>query len=352
MRFQFTSVSVLIAASAPFALAQTLLVLPEASQRALVGQRLGVTDITLSYHRPLVNGRKVWGGIVPYDQVWRAGANENTTIAFTDGVSIEGKPLSKGTYGLHMIPGTDNWTVIFSKNATSWGSFTYKPEEDALRVTVKPQPSEMHEALTYDFDSVQPDSALVIMRWEKMAVPFRVSLNEKEVTMASLRDQLRGGMQYTWEGWAEAANYSLTNKIDLEQGLRWADASVGQEERYDTLMLKAQILKALNRDSDASTFKNRALGMASATQLYFYGRQLQLVQKKTDEAMEIFRQTAQRYPNQWVGHVAQARVSSAAGDYKKAAAEMKAAAVDAPEQQRPNLANYVKRLEAGEDINK
>jgi tetratricopeptide (TPR) repeat protein len=185
-----------------------------------------------------------------------------------------------------------------------------------------------------------------------MAVPFRVSVNEKEVTMASLRDQLRGGMQYTWEGWAEAANYSVTNKIDLEQGLRWADASVGQEERYDTLMLKAQILKAMNRDSDASTFKNRALGMASATQLYFYGRQLQLVQKKTDEAMEIFRQTAQRYSNQWVGHVAQARVNSAAGDYKKAAAEMKAAAADAPEQQKPTLANYVKRLEAGEDINK
>src|SRR5947208_980301 len=154
----------LLGAGAYLAQGQTLLVLPEASQRATVSQRLGVTDVTLVYHRPLVNGRKVFGGIVPYDQVWRAGANENTTIAFTDPVSVEGSPLAKGTYGLHMIPGTDSWTVIFSKNASSWGSFTYKKDEDALRVTVKPQPSEMQEALRYDFDDVKPNAATVTMR--------------------------------------------------------------------------------------------------------------------------------------------------------------------------------------------
>jgi len=285
-----------MAASLSLAEAQTLLTLPEASQRASVAQRLGVTDITIGYHRPLVNGRKVFGGLVPYDQVWRAGANENTTIAFTDPVSVEGKPLAKGTYGLHMIPGTDQWTVVFSKNSTSWGSFTYKRDEDALRVEVKPALSEMHEALTYDFDDVQPDSAAVTMRWDKLAVPFRVSVDQKEIAMASLRDQLRGGMQYTWEGWAEAANYSLGNKVDLEQGLRWADESIRQEERYDTLMLKGQLLDGLGRSADAAPLKKRALEMANASQLYYYGRQLQVVQKKPEEAMEIFRQTVQRYP--------------------------------------------------------
>src|SRR6266446_4933574 len=142
----------------------TILDLPRQSQHAVVTQRIGITDITVNYHRPLVNDRKIWGSIVPYGQVWRAGANENTTIAFSDPVTIEGKPLPKGTYGLHMIPGEKEWTVIFSKNSTSWGSFTYDQAEDALRVTVKPQTAEFHDALTYDFDDLQPNSTTVTMR--------------------------------------------------------------------------------------------------------------------------------------------------------------------------------------------
>src|SRR5262252_4202839 len=151
-----------------------MLNLPRASQHALVSQRIGITDITINYHRPLVNGRQILGKVAPYGQVWRAGANENTTITFTDPVTIEGQLLDKGTYGLHMIPGENEWTVIFSKNYTSWGSFSYDQKEDALRVTVKPQPAEFHDALTYDFDEVKPDSALVTLRWDKTAVPFRV----------------------------------------------------------------------------------------------------------------------------------------------------------------------------------
>jgi hypothetical protein len=112
--------------------AQTIATLPESSQRAVVGQRIGLTDITVTYHRPLAGGRKIWGGIVPYGQVWRAGANENTTIEFSTPVTVEGQPLAKGIYGLHMMPGTDSWTVIFSKNSSSWGSFTYNQAEDAL----------------------------------------------------------------------------------------------------------------------------------------------------------------------------------------------------------------------------
>src|SRR5947209_2368727 len=117
--------------------AQTDLDLPEASQKAIVTQRIGVTDITIVYHRPLVNGRKVWGGLVPLGQVWRAGANENTTIEFSTPVQVEGKPLPAGKYGLHMIPNQDQWTVIFSKIDAAWGSYTYNQAEDAWRVEVK-----------------------------------------------------------------------------------------------------------------------------------------------------------------------------------------------------------------------
>ena len=137
--FAFTAVLIAMCFTAIQSNAQSaLLDIPRDSQHAKIIQRVGITDITVNYHRPLVKGRKVWGSIVPYGQVWRAGANENTTIEFTDPVTIEGKPLAKGVYGLHMIPNENEWTIIFSKTSTAWGSFTYKQDEDALRVTVKP----------------------------------------------------------------------------------------------------------------------------------------------------------------------------------------------------------------------
>jgi len=145
--------------------AQSDLKLPDVSQAAEVKQRIALTDITIKYHRPLVNGRKIWGGLVPYGKVWRAGANENTTIEFSDPVSVEGKPLDKGTYGLHMIPNPDSWTVIFSKTNTAWGSYRYKQEEDALRVNVKPRPlAEMKEALEFEFEDLKPESTAVTLK--------------------------------------------------------------------------------------------------------------------------------------------------------------------------------------------
>src|SRR5580693_1022611 len=200
--------------------------LPLPSQRAEVTQRVGITDITIRYQRPLAGDRKIWDGVVPYGKVWRGGANENTTISFTDPVMIEGKPLDKGTYGLHMIPTADEWTIIFSKNYTSWGSFTYDQAEDALRVTVKPKAADMHNALTYDFDDLQPDSAVAELEWEKVAVPFKISVDVHDVVQASLKKQLRNLSQYTWISWDEAANYLLTEKIEYDEALRLANKSI------------------------------------------------------------------------------------------------------------------------------
>src|ERR1700756_3377991 len=157
--------------------AQNDLNLPDVSQPAEVKQRVALTDITVKYHRPLLNGRKIWGGLVPYGKVWRAGANENTTIEFSDPVSVEGQALAKGIYGLHMIPNPDSWTVIFSKTNTGWGSYSYKQDEDALRVNVKPRAlAEVKEALEFDFEDLKPDSTAVTLKWEKLGVPFTVSI--------------------------------------------------------------------------------------------------------------------------------------------------------------------------------
>src|SRR5437764_11239499 len=204
----------------------TILDLPRQSQHAVITHRIGITDITINYHRPLAGGRQLWGKVAPYGQVWRAGANENTTITFTDPVTIEGKPLDKGSYGLHMIPGESEWTVIFSKNSTSWGSFTYNQAEDALRVTVKPQATDLHEALTYDFAQVKPDSSVVTLAWERIAVPFTVGVNTKELVAENLHRQLRGLAQYSWDGWDDSAHYLLDSNVHLDEALQYEDKSI------------------------------------------------------------------------------------------------------------------------------
>jgi Protein of unknown function (DUF2911)/Tetratricopeptide repeat len=328
-----------------------MLDLPRQSQHAIVTQRIGITDITVNYHRPLTNGRQVWGKLVPYGQVWRAGANENTTVTFTDPVTIEGQSLDKGTYGLHMIPGENQWTVIFSKMSAAWGSFTYKQDEDALRVTVKSQATEFHDALTYDFDDVKPDSTVVTLRWDKVAVPFKVAVNVNDIVAASIKRQTRGLNQYFWEGWDEAANYFLTAKTNLDEALKDEDRSIETEERYDNLMNKSLILAAMGRKDDATTFRTRALDKATALQLYFYGRQLQ-GEKKQEEAFAIFRSNAKKFPDYWTSHIGMARVYSGQGDFDKAVKEMQTALTTAPDSNKPNLENYVKRLLSKDDINR
>jgi hypothetical protein len=332
--------------------AQTVMLdLPRQSQHAVIEQRIGITDITINYHRPLTNGRQVWGKLVPYGEVWRAGANENTTITFTDPVTVEGQPLDKGTYGVHMIPGENQWTVIFSKMSSAWGSFTYKKDEDALRVTVKPQTAEFHDALTYDFDDVKPDSSVITLRWEKVAVPFKVAVKVNDIVEASLQRQLRGLNQYYWEGWDDAANYFLTSKTNLDEALKDEDKSIQTEERFDNLMNKSLILTAMGRKEDASSFRNKAIERASAQQLYFYGRQLQ-GEKKQEEAFALYRSNAKKFPSEWTSHVGLARVYSGQGDFDNAVKEMQTALTGAPDSNKSNLEGYVKRLQSKDDINR
>jgi tetratricopeptide (TPR) repeat protein len=342
---------VLMAAVPGVSLAQSFVLdLPLPSQRAEISQRIGITDITITYHRPLAKDRKIWGGLVPYGKVWRAGANENTTIAFSDPVMIEGQPLGKGAYGLHMIPNADQWTIIFSKSSTSWGSFTYDQAEDALRVTVKPKPADMHDALTYNFDELQPNSAVVELEWEKIAVPFKVSVNVHDVVQASLKKQLRDLPQYTWMSWDDAANYLLAEKINLDQALAYANKSIETEDRYDNEMTKSTILAALNRKDEAATARKKALDMASPLQIHMFARQLQ-AEKRNEEAFAIFRENAKKHPDLWFVHTGLARVYSAQGKFDEAAKEMKMAVAAAPDNQKSYLDGMMRQLEAKQDIN-
>ena len=334
------------------ATAHSDLSLPDVSQLAVTKQRVGLTDITITYHRPLVNGRKIWGGLVPFGEPWRAGANENTTIEFSDPVSVEGQPLAKGIYGLHMIPTADSWTVIFSKMASAWGSYTYSQAEDALRVTVKPRPNEMEEALEYEFEDLKADSATVTLKWEKLAVPFKVAINDAEGTVANIRNQMRGRAQYEWEAPNQAAQFLVTKKINLDDALRWVNVSIQNEERFENLATKADVLKAMNKPDDAKKAWEQAIAKTTPIQLYSYARRLNS-EKKDAEAMEILKEVAKRYPETPFGHLANARIKSAAGDFTGAVEDAKKAqAVAISDQQKANIKLLIDRLQAKQDINK
>jgi tetratricopeptide (TPR) repeat protein len=209
----------------------------------------------------------------------------------------------------------------------------------------------MKEALAYEVDNVTPTSALISLRWEKVAVPFKVDVNTNEIVTQSLHGQMRGLAQYTWDGWDDAATYLLTNKLSMEEALKDEDRSIAVEERYDNLMNKSRILDAMSRKDDATAARNKALAMASVIQLHQYGRQLQQ-QGKQEEAFDIFRVNIKKNPTHWLVRTEVARLAVAKGDYDGAVKEMKLAQADAPEPNKSALEGLVKRLEAKQDINK
>jgi tetratricopeptide (TPR) repeat protein len=219
-------------------------------------------------------------------------------------------------------------------------------------VNVKPQASEMHNALAYDFDSVKPDSTVVTMSWDKVAVPFNVAVKVNDIVTAGIHRQLYGLNQYYWEGWDDAAGYFLANKINLDEALKDEDLSIQAEERYDNLMNKSKILDEMGRKEDATLFRTRALDKGSALQLYFYGRQLQ-ADKKQEDALAIYRSNAKKFPDYWTSHLGLARVYSSQGDFDNAVKEVKLSlSSGAPDSNKSNLENYVKRLQNKEDINR
>jgi len=327
-----------------------ILNLPLVSQHARVTQRIGITDITIDYHRPLVGGRKIFGGLQGYGDVWRTGANNNTVIEVSDPVTVEGQPLQRGVYGLHMIPGESSWVIIFSRNSTSWGSFTYDKAEDALRVTVKPQTIENHEALTYELDP-KPNAAVITMRWEKVAVPFTVEVDIPAIVEQSLRNQLRGRAQFEWSPWMEAANYLLDNRGSAELALQYADTSIANEDRFESEITKSRALRVLGRKDEAIAARDKAIGMGTQLQVQSFARGLQ-AQGRQEEALDLFRANVKKDPNSWIGHNETARIAVSKGDFDLAIREMNLALRGSPDGLKAQHADLLRRLKNHEDINK
>jgi hypothetical protein len=242
------AICLFLIASLPLA-AQTpppALKLPRVSQHMVATQTVGLTDITVDYSRPAVKGRAIWGALVPYDQVWRTGANEATQITFSDDVTINGKPLPKGTYSLHSIPGKDSWTIIFNKTAKQWGSFNYKQADDALRVTAKPEKATFHEMMSIEFPQVTTDNATLAIRWENLRVPFTVGTNTTAKVMADATAAVAAAAATDFQTPYRAAGFAF-DAGNNEQATKWVDQSLKVKQTISNLYLKARI-QAKNGD--------------------------------------------------------------------------------------------------------
>lgn len=298
--------------------------LPAASPAAAIEQTVGVTDMRITYHRPGVKDRTVWGGLVPWDAVWRAGANENTTISFSTPVEVEGKPLAAGTYGLHMIPRQDRFTVIFSAMADAWGSFSYDQAEDVLRVDVTPVAGPFVERLTYAFEEPTDTSVVVGMSWDKLRVPVRISVDEGATVLADIRRQLRGLSRFSWRNWNDAANLALRYG-ELEQASAWVDQSLGMSRLYANLSTKATILEQGGDTAAATALRAEAEPLASEADRNARGYEL-IGQKKLAEALAVFARNVELHPQSWNTHDSLAEALALSGDLKKAIASYERAA--------------------------
>lgn len=348
----------------------TLTQLPSGgNKKAWVGERVGLTDITIHYDRPGVKGRegKIWGELVPVgftdlgfgsakEAPWRAGSNENTTIEFSTDVKVEGQPLKAGKYGFFIAYDANEPTLIFSSNSSSWGSYYYDPKEDVLRVKVKNVPlTNSVEWLKYEFSNQTENSATISLQWEKQSIPFKVEVDYINDQIASFRKELRSERGFFWLAWNQAAQWALQHNTNLEEALLWADSasgrSFGGSQLFQPHATKAQILYKLGRTTEGDAVMQEALPLASMLDLHQYARSL-LLQKKNKEALEVFKTNYKKNPNQFTTLVGLARGYSANGDYKNALKYAKQALPLAPDAvNKTSVENSIKKLEAGQDMN-
>lgn len=246
------------------ALAQ--LELPRPSPFAKVVQTVGLTEITVDYSSPAVKGRKIWGGLVPYDKMWRAGANSATKVTFSRDVKVDGKPVAAGSYALFIIPGKATWTVVLNKDANQNAlGREYKQDHDAVRVTVKPQAVPHRERLAYLVLDFSDEKATLAMEWEKVRVGVPIELATAEQAAANIKN----ATETDWRMWNSAARYLLETKKDYDAGLALVEKSLAEKEDWYNLFTKAQLLAGKGRYKDAYVLAEKAQALGAKAEVFF-----------------------------------------------------------------------------------
>lgn len=341
------------------------------NKKAMVAERIGITDVTIHYDRPSVRDRegKVWGQLVHTGFAdlgfgsskaapWRAGANENTTIEFSTDVKIEGQVLPAGKYGFFIAYEPTECILIFSKNNTSWGSYFYRQDEDLLRVKVKPIAIDKSvERLRYEFNNQTDNAATISLSWEKLSIPFKVEVELDKLQFESFRKELRGERSFNpgWQSYQQAARYAADKNTNLEEGLAWANQAINDpfagEANFTTLSTKAILLTKLGRNAEADSAMKKALPMGSMNQIHQYGRQL-LSMKKNTEALEVFKLNYQKNPAQYTALMGMTRGYSGIADFKNALKYAGMALTSATTQPDKNFVQgLIDKLKEGKDIN-
>jgi tetratricopeptide (TPR) repeat protein len=338
------------------------------SKKAVVTEQVGLIQISITYHRPSVNGRegKIWGELIHKGFIkqgfgpdnpapWRAGANENTIIEFENDVKIEGQNLSKGKYALFIAYDPAESIIIFSKKTDAWGSFFYDEKDDVLRVKVKPQPLEKSvEWLKYDFLNQTPNSAVIALSWEKLSIPFKVEVDALKQQFDIFASEAKNPRGFTSEGLNIAANWCLTNNYELEKGLEWINFAVNTfngSQKFPILATKAQLLEKLGKQDEAAAIMKQALPIGNMNELHQYGRQL-LALKKPKEALEVFQMNYDKNPNQFTTLMGMTRGLSANGNYPKALEfAIKALPLAPNDANKQAVQAMIDKLKIGKDVN-
>lgn len=236
---------------------------PSTSPKVVEMQKIGVTEIEISYHSPALRGRDVWNdpNVIPQNAkpiAWRAGANMNTTISFSTDVLINDNMIKAGTYGFHVIPKGDVYTLLFAHHNNQWGSYYLDIDNDiTLRVDVKGTVCEKTEQLDYEFIDRTENSVVIALEWDKLRLPFTVSVDLNTTVVHSFRNELRGVNTYRWQAWNDAANWCLQHDTNLEEALTWVERSINggyngfaANKNLTNITTKARILKKLNKTAD------------------------------------------------------------------------------------------------------
>lgn len=334
------------------------------------GITIGVTNIDIHWNAPGVKGRegKIWGTDVAHysfvnlgfgsakSSPWRAGADENTTFSFSTDVTIEGKKLAAGKYGFAIAVYQDSCVLIFNKNADAWGTYFYKPEEDALRLTVRQQKNmpQSREWLGYSFSEPTDRSVVVALEWERWRIPFKVEVDLVGTALADIKRQMSGGLGFDPPSLQAAAQWCVNNNVNMEEALFWINSAtnpnLGGIQTFQALSTRAEILRKLGQSAEADAAMNAAMEKATVLDLHGYGRQL-IGKKQYKEALAVFEKNYQKNGDTWPTHVGLARGYSAVGDLKKALEHARKAQAQAPDEtNRKSLDSIVKTLESGNPI--
>jgi hypothetical protein len=264
-----------LAVAGLFLFAATLraeLPMPWVSPGASIRQTVGITDIEILYHRPAVKGRKIWGGLVPYGEVWRLGANEATTLRFTDPVKVAGHDVPAGTYGFFAIPGPEKWTLILNKQAQQWGAYFYKPEQDLLRFEVTPASGPDTEWMTFTLSPEGWDKMSIGFAWEKVrwSIPVEVDVDG---LVWSRYDAALADPKATADDYLAVTKFALQRNQRLDEAMAWADKSLQMDPGFWQYEAKALLLHLKGRTEEALPLMAKAAELAKgrAPQAYIDG---------------------------------------------------------------------------------